>query len=252
MINDRIFAEGFRFTTFSYKKFKYNDVRAGAKMHFIAYMTSGNAKLVTEKESIYVSEGEIFYIPKGLRYESYWYGEPNIEFASLGFEFLPAFNAERFMAQTINTDNRGLKEEIIALAKKGALSSENIGELYTLLGKLIPQMQLSSTDRKSEFIIKVKRYISLNPQKNVSEIAKHFAVSESGLYSTFKKHSEQSISEYRNQVVMNIARDILTSSDTPIEEISESLGFSSGSYFRKCFKLHFGISPRDMRKKNAM
>ena len=251
MINDKIFAEGFRFTTFNFKKYKRNDIRGGAKMHFLAYMISGSARLVSEKESVSVGEGDIFYIPKGLSYESYWYGEPNVEFASLGFEFLPASNGERFATQTLSGSDEDIKE-IVALARAGITSSSAIGSLYTVLGKLIPKMRLSSAGRGSGIVLKVKKYINENPDKSVKDIAKHFAVSESGLYFAFKKHSDQSISEYRSQVVMNASRDMLITTDTPIEEISDRLGFSSSSYFRKCFKTHFGVSPRTMRKKNGI
>lgn len=252
MINDRIFAYSFRFTVFNFKKYKYNDNRAGVKTHYIACMLRGSAKIVCDTgECVTISEGDVFYIPKGLKYESFWYGDPNVEFASLGFELFPSFNSEKFSPQTISCDEED-KATIEALAREGKVNSGKIGALYTVLGKLIPKMKNTSFDKKGEFVAKIKRYITSHPKESISSVAKRFAISESGLYSIFKKHSDQSIGECKSRAIMNNALDLLISSDTPVEEISENLGFSSSSYFRKCFKAHFGVSPREMRKKNRI
>ena len=89
MINDRIFAEGFKFKIFTYKKNSRTDNSSGVKTHFLAYMISGKADIIAQKEKIEVSDGEVFYIPKGLRYKSFWYGDSAVKFVSLGFEFFP-------------------------------------------------------------------------------------------------------------------------------------------------------------------
>ena len=47
---------------------------------------------------------------------------------------------------------------------------------------------------------------------------------------------------------MERAKALLISTDYSVEEISRSLEFSSGAYFRKCFHETFGISPRQMRQ----
>lgn len=251
MINDRIFTESFRFNLYSFKKYRHNDNRSGIKLHFIALMVRGRARLVSENETVNVSEGEVFFIPKGLGYESFWYGSPHIEFASLGFEFIPTFDGNGYALQTVEADAE-TKEKILALARSGVHSAEDIGALYNILGSVCGRMRTSNKDKHKEFVIKVKRYIKSHPTESICAIAKKFAVSESGLYLTFKKYSEQTISEYRNQTVMETAENLLTSTDMPIGEISDSLGFSSDSYFRKKFKAHFGISAREMRKKNCI
>lgn len=248
MIKDRIFTEGFRFTLYNYKKYKRNDLRSGIKLHFIALMLRGSAKIVTENETVNISEGDVFFIPKGLRYESYWYGDPSVEFASLGFEFIPTFNGESYPAQTVEADVE-TKEKILALARSGAHTAESIGTLYTVFGELVGKMRTTKTNKHDELIIKVKKYVGAHPLENVASVAKRFAVSESGLYLAFKNYSDQTINEYRNQTLMESARNLLVSTDTPISEISDMLGFSSDSYFRKKFKSHFGISAREMRKR---
>ena len=50
------------------------------------------------------------------------------------------------------------------------------------------------------------------------------------------------------EIVLTRARELLTSTNDSVEEISRRLGFSSGAYFRKCFKKQFGASPREIRR----
>ncbi len=214
-------------------------------------MISGTATLTTENEVINISEGDVFFIPKGLKYESTWRGSPNIEFASLGFEFIPAFNGEVYPAQTVTADGE-TRNMILKLARSGAHSPEDVGELYTVFSALSKNMQKMKSTKQSELVMKVKKYVSAHPLENIAEVAKHFAVSESGLYLAFQNYSEQTISEYRSQSLLESARNMLISTDMPIAMISDTLGFSSDSYFRKKFKSHFGISAREMRKRVFM
>ena len=89
----------------------------------------------------------------------------------------------------------------------------------------------------------------LRQQQNltVEQLAKKCAVSQSALYSAFKKHSDKSIQQIKKESSMEAAKALLLSSDVSVEEISQRLGFCSGTYFRKCFKDFYGFSPRAMR-----
>lgn len=251
MIDDINFANSFRFTLFSFKKYKYTDNGRGINTHYLAYMISGRARIVTESATLTVSEGDVFYIPKNLKYESFWYGDPSIEFISLGFAFFPAFHNESYSMQKIEATDEE-KDKMRAFSDSAMRSAEKVGALYSLLGVFLSRMTRASASKSSELVIRVKRYISAHPKKTVKEVAKEFAVSESGLYSLFKKHSDLSINDYRERCVMRSARERLVCTDTPIEAVSEELGFSSSSYFRKRFKAYFGVSPRDYRKKEGV
>ena len=251
MVNDINFAKSFRFVLFSFKKYKYTDNTAGKNTHFLACMLSGRAKIVTENEVLEVSEGDVFYIPKNLKYQSFWYGNPSIEFVSLGFTLLPAFHKESYALQKIEA-TESEKANMLALTTKDMRSVEKIGTLYSLLSRFIPKMQRAFSSKQLELVLSVKRYLSTHPRENVASVAKFFAISESGLYSLFKQYSDVSINSYKEQITMKEASELLLSTDTSIEELSGALGFSSSSYFRKRFKAHFGTSPREYRKRESL
>lgn len=39
--------------------------------------------------------------------------------------------------------------------------------------------------------------------------------------------------------------DVLAKGDAPVNEIAYAVGFSSPSYFSRCFSRQFGVSPKD-------
>ena len=48
---------------------------------------------------------------------------------------------------------------------------------------------------------------------------------------------------------LNKAKALLATSGKTVSEIAYEVGFSAPSYFTKCFKDEFGISPSDLERK---
>lgn len=71
----------------------------------------------------------------------------------------------------------------------------------------------------------------------------NYRISSSYFCSLFKKESSFFIGEYLMLVRINYAINLLCTSNKKIAEISDILGFSSPSYFIKCFKKQTGVSP---------
>jgi AraC-like DNA-binding protein len=117
---------------------------------------------------------------------------------------------------------------------------------------LIPNMHFEESGKQSKLVETAKKYIDSHPLAAVGEVAQACTTSESALYLCFRKHSDVSINEYKNHVRLEAAKALIISTDTPIEEISQRLGYSSSSYFRKCFGAYFKTTPRDMRSKHSV
>ena len=56
--------------------------------------------------------------------------------------------------------------------------------------------------------------------------------------------------ELDQEVRLKRAAQYLAQSDTRISEIMYSVGFNSHSYFTKCFREHFGLSPKEYAEKH--
>lgn len=247
-MDDVIFSNSFRFRVFRHANDRITDNRHGIRSHYFALLESGSCRICTDGSTVQIAEGDIFYLPNGLRYQSFWHGEPEVCFISLGFGFLPNFDSRSYGPQVIEgcERSRELFRSIAAYKEPDAVS---VGLFYTLAGILLPRMTYATADNRSRLVDFAKDYILRHPDASASEIARAAAVSESSLYLAFQKSSGETIREFRNSVRMDEARRILISSDISVEDISELLHFSSASYFRKCFKSYFGVSPRQMRNK---
>ncbi len=69
------------------------------------------------------------------------------------------------------------------------------------------------------------------------------------VYRKVKALTGESINEFIRTVRLKRAAQYLAQSDTRISEIMYSVGFNSHSYFTKCFREHFGLSPKEYAEK---
>ncbi len=250
-MNDTIFSNSFHFRTLRFKHFNYTDNRKGAPEHYFAYMLRGESKIVTDTYSVEINEGDFFYIPQNCSYQSYWYGEPKIEFVSLGFGCFPNFEKRTYPSQVIPYDSVSAKM-FMALSNTASLCANDISVFYTLTARLLPNMAHTTISRSREIVEMTRSYLLRHPFAKNSELAKNCAVSESALYAAFQKSSDLTPNHLRSNMLLEKAKDLLISTDKPIEFISDILGYSSASYFRKKFKSYFSLTPKEMRNRHRI
>lgn len=74
-------------------------------------------------------------------------------------------------------------------------------------------------------------------------------LSKTHLNRLLKKHYNTTMHDYIVKTRLEIAYNLLIITNTNMEDISESLGYASFSHFNKIFKIKYGISPAELRKK---
>ncbi len=84
---------------------------------------------------------------------------------------------------------------------------------------------------------------------NVAQFVDKMAVSRTLLHMKLKEIAGKSASEFIQSLRMKEAARLLKSDSSSISEISGQVGFQDPSYFSKCFKKHFNISPKEYQKK---
>jgi DNA-binding response OmpR family regulator len=105
----------------------------------------------------------------------------------------------------------------------------------------------SSIDK--DFIQKLLLYINDNisdSNLSVEELASQLKLSRSQLYRKIKALTGQTVNEFIRKIRLERAKQILISGNANISEACFSVGFSSPSYFSKCFKAHFGVLPSEL------
>lgn len=88
-----------------------------------------------------------------------------------------------------------------------------------------------------------------NDQFGVSELATELGLSRSQLLRKIKTQSGQSVNQFIRQVRLREAIKLMQNDDLNASEISYKVGFSSPSYFNKCFHDSYGFTPGEYKKR---
>jgi len=87
-----------------------------------------------------------------------------------------------------------------------------------------------------------------NENFGVSELAEAMHMSRSNLLRKIKKSTSVSASQFIRQVRLKKAMEILGETSLTVSEVSFRVGFSSTSYFTKCFREFYGYPPGEVGK----
>jgi len=81
----------------------------------------------------------------------------------------------------------------------------------------------------------------------LEQVARHVGLSVSRAVHLYKSVFDQSIMQHTIEVRLAVAKERILYSSFTLEQIAESCGYASYSYFHRMFRAHFGISPKDFR-----
>ena len=108
--------------------------------------------------------------------------------------------------------------------------------------------EINDTDRK--FITQLHRIVEENltdTDFGVEEISGEVGLSRVQLYRKVKAITGMTVVDLLRKARLNRAKTLLAETDKSISEISYEVGFSSPSYFTKCYKDEYKILPGDVR-----
>ena len=247
-----MYYNSFRFFRYEYNDaHHYTDQRNGSPMYYLAMMLRGSCRIVSRERTITAQPGEVFFIPRGLPYQSYWYG-PEISFLSFGFLSLSIsreLNAELQILECTEEERAAIR----AIPTEGQdVSCAALAAFYGVMDRLLDRLQPHVPSRKCETVARAKAYVATHTAATMRQVAHHCGVSEPYLYAAFRAAEGLTPNEFRQRVLCQRAAELLTATDLSVEAISEQLGFSSASYFRKVLKKHLSLSPSQIRRAGNM
>lgn len=243
------FCKSFGFLSLNFSHYRYTDKRSGTVCHHIGYLKRGRAEIVTDSEKLTLSEGDVFFIPTGCRYRSYWYGDEEISFDSYGFTSYPSRMEKNFRLQKLSLSGKAAALLAKLTECKGE-SCESVGLFLLLLAELLPVMEEAERNPKTAIVDKAKGYIFSHDDFSVGELAKYCRISETGLYAAFREVAGSTPVAEKHKAKIEKAIRLLRFTDMSVEEISDMLGFSSAIYFRKILRRYSGKTPRQIRNDN--
>jgi AraC-like DNA-binding protein len=88
-----------------------------------------------------------------------------------------------------------------------------------------------------------------NPDLSLDILSQEMGTSRSKLYRDIPRIDGLSISDYVHNVRLETAARLLSTTTKTVQEILYDVGFINSSHFTKIFKLKYGITPTDYRKR---
>jgi len=155
----------------------------------------------------------------------------------------------------------GLSQETVFTLSDLYIQKVEILGNYNDITKLNMDMLLDLSTRveklkchgiKSKLTTRVVRFINANLDKKLTtaDIAQELQMNRSHLCDRFKLETGVTLNDFITEIKIEEARRLLISTDKPVAQISDYLGFSSQSYFQNVFKKQTGKTPKEFRGSN--
>jgi len=105
------------------------------------------------------------------------------------------------------------------------------------------------------FLEKIENHIAVNlknEQFGVERLSQLMGMSRSHLHRKLKNINGKSISQVIREYRLEMAKKLLLEEELTASEVTHCVGFSSPSYFSKCFTKYFGYSPGKTKHNNDL
>ena len=183
--------------------------------HYIHFSGNGCEKLL---ERLGISELKSFVMGKSHTYE----------------ELSEKLVREFTVRETLYVDfcSAYLYQMLNIIGRKYALSNGNI--------------QPVSANRINEVCRKI--YDNMKEPPSAEILAAECCVSRSRFVHLFKEITGKSVTDFTTSIRIERAKELLVSTDLPVREIAEIVGYDDQNYFSRRFLKAVGISPREYRK----
>ena len=234
--------------------------KEGYKQPQIIYCTKGSGTLILDGKSYIIKASMGFFLPANYPHEYY----PNEEIWDTHWVIPGGESSERIMnhfgfgkarvfeiseIKTLEHHFRKMHEAIRDDSIFGNYRAA--GYLYDFLIELY-RVTSSAATRKitSSAVLKALDYINANYNSAVTmeQLCSVAGVSQQHLCRLFRSALGSRPMEYVAKRRIQTAKELLNSSDYSVDEISERVGFCSGSYFCKLFKRYEGMTPTEFRR----
>ena len=228
-------------------------LRSGRNDYHILYVTEGEADVYEGENAVRLTAGDFVLFPP--RTPQKYKRLPHSKDLWIHFNGFQIPEIIRDATVPMGVSHAEINENVTALF--GKLLTEHSmsgntekGLLLTLLYTLGGLISGKGVKRHSEPVQKALEYISVNYEKNFSNsfLANICNLSLGRFEHLFREETGMSAGAYRQRLRIENAKNLLTSTNLPVSEISELVGFPDQLYFSRLFKNKTGMSPSKYRR----
>lgn len=234
----------------------------------IFFITSGSGYFEIDRQTVTVSEGDLIIInPNCYHTEKSVNSDDALEYIVFGINNLALEEANKTLVyKQFDFDNK--KEEILYYLNILIEELEEKSQNYELACKSIltlfliyisrnssPDLLITETSEKLNVeCLKIKNYIDSNfsQEINLDFLSNMTYINKFHLVHLFTKQMGISPINYLIKKRIEESKNLLSTTNYTIKDITSIVGFSNSSYFSQMFKKVTGVSPRTYRNNSAM
>lgn len=248
------------FLVFSRPKDDKIDRTHGKVRHSLVYLFRGKMqiRLPSSKKSNFItlSEGDLFYVPPALLYDSRYLQETSLLSLSFDLSAGKTLFTRRMLtvlpaASLVGSEAKKQLDSLEAGENLPAPIQQKmwwIHEFFCHLGELDAQSARKEKFKKLDAVLEeLQRDFALD--RPLSYYAALAGLSESGFRKLFGEFCGTSFVKYRNALRLNHARALLQTGEYSAKEAALSSGIANMGYFSRSYKASFGSTPGAEKKK---
>lgn len=215
----------------------------------VVLFTEGEVEYHFPQKTVIAKKGDLLFLPGNLPYDgkrhskrcSYYV----IDFLSLKEGQFEAFGAPCSFA--VDDYQKVLQrfEKAFHLWSHPSIGTM-IGlkeQLYALLGERFPAKEKEEAGVSGSNILRFIEENMGDPKLSVAKICEELYISDSQLRRTIHKLAGTSPNDYITAIRLKKAKEMLSTTDKSIKDISYTCGFASPYYFSRVFSKSMGMSP---------
>ena len=215
------------------------------------YIKQGEVSWTWDGEERKFSQGSLIYLPKGSKH-IFKILSDEIEFCRLEFNLCTNGEIVLFSTSPMAITDFLANEAVDVLnSLYSGIDSQNHIYKTEMLCKFLRIIQLVTVSATTKKLSPAIHYISEHFTENIDcrYLAELCYLSTSQFYTLFKNEFGVTPLEYKNNIIINRAVNMLQYGDTSVKETAQVLGFINDGYFCRFFKKHTGITPRECKFK---
>ena len=259
------------------------------KRHTVAYdcrflyVLSGRGKILIDKGEINLAPDTLLYYPAGIRYHLKSSPSDPMEFITVNFDFTDRYGksgvlrpvyAENYDERLLQASQKDIDEPLFLepfvtegaqglrsyLVKAIEISREG-GEyadalISSLLSGLILEI-LHCQNRSlpnNKIILDATAYIKAHFKESLTNVSIAASLKYHPYYlgALFREHLGKTLREYIDEVRLTHSAELLALTDLSIYETALSCGYKTAEHFTRRFKLRYGITPTEWRKRRLV
>lgn len=220
--------------------------------HGLCFILDGSIRYKTAAAEFTAKKGDIVIINKNSNYKAIFSRDPFAKNILINFQCrLPDSDDEFTLSEseiTVLSGRFDLEKNFKTIADYFCVPGRECivkSEFFCIFDKLTAVKNKNTVLKGIENALSSDAVFYLTE----SEAAEKCSVSVSTFQRQFKKNYGKNFSEYKNELKISRAKELLISGEYSVTEISEKLSFCDSAYFSRFFKNSTGLSPREFIKR---